>query len=220
MNINHKKLQFIFNLRSANVTDRRLLTIMEQIPRDHFIRNAFQQFIFEDTALPINCGQTSTQPSIIGIMIQALEVTPRCKILEIGTGSGYQTSILAKMGRRVYSLERFQKLSLSARKALEELSFSNVSVICADGTAGLSEQKPFDKIIISAAMDDIPKHLLNQLKPDGILVAPVGRHETIQTVVKVRKTHDSFNYTDLKKTKFLPIIEGKETLKVMPRLTP
>ena len=214
MVFDQKKLQFIFNLRTANVTDEKLLSAMEKIPRNHFIKNTFKKFALEDIALPIDCGQTTTQPSTIGIMIQALHITSRCKILEIGTGSGYQTSILSKLGRRVYSVERFQKLALFARKTIEELSLPNVIVICGDGTLGLEEQKPFDRIIVSAALDDIPNVLLSQLKPEGILVAPVGRTEPIQTVVRVQKKKDFHDYSVLKQVKFLPIIEGRESTKI------
>ena len=214
MKLNQKKLEFIFNLRRANVTDTKLLDVMEKIPRSHFIGNSFKKFALEDTGLPINCGQTATQPSVIGIMIQALEITPRCKILEIGTGSGYQTSILAKLGRRIYSVERFQKLSALARDAIKGLSITNVTLVCEDGTGGLDEQKPFDKIIVSAAVDDIPNVLLCQLKSNGILVAPVGSTDPMQTIVKVVKREANYEYTDLKKVKFLPIIEGKATLKM------
>ena len=210
MTINDKKLQFIFNLRSANVIAGELLSVMEKIPRDHFISDSFKNYVLEDTAIPIECGQTTTQPSIIGLMIQALEITSRCKILEIGTGSGYQTAILASMARRVYSIERNQKLALSARKALESLSIFNVTVVFADGSVGFKEQEPFDKIIVSAAFEDIPDLLINQLKPDGILVAPVGRDEKIQTIVKVKKNYDDYHYSDIKKAKFLSIIEGRE----------
>ena len=214
MNFDQKKLEFIFSLRNANVTNTKLLSIMEKIPRNHFISNTFKKFSLDDTELPIDCGQTATQPSIIGIMVQALEITPRCKILEIGTGSGYQTSILAKLGRRIYTVERFQKLATLAQNAIQELSITNVTVICKDGTEGLNEQEPFDKIIVSAAFDDIPNLMLQQLKWDGILVAPVGSNDPMQTVVKVVKKKDSYDYTDLKRVKFLPIIEGKDPLRI------
>ena len=162
MTADQKKLQFIFNLRNAGVTSTKVLSAMEKISRTHFIHNSFKKFALEDTTLPIDCGQTATKPSILGIMVQALEVTERCKVLEIGTGSGYQTAILAALGRRIYSVERCQKLSIFAKKTIEELSISNVVVICADGISGMSEQEPFDRIILSAAVEDISKTLLNQ----------------------------------------------------------
>ena len=205
-----KKLEFIFNLRSAGVTNTKLLKIMEELPRDYFIRNSFKSLGSEDIAVPIECGQTTTQPSVIGLMVQALEITPRCKILEIGTGSGYQTSILAKLGRRIYSIERFRKLTTLARQTISDLSLANVTLICGDGTMGLDNQKPFDRIIVSAAVEDIPSLLLSQLKHNGVLVAPVGRNEPIQTVIRVEKKYDNYDYKDVKQVKFLPIIEGKE----------
>ena len=212
MTVDQKKFQFIFNLRSAGVTNSEVLTAMENISRENFIGQTFQDYAFDDIALPIDCGQTITQPSIIGIMAQALRTTSRCKILEIGTGSGYQTAILSQLGRRIYSIERHQKLAKAAKLSIAKLSIANVSILCEDGTAGLVEQAPFDRIILSAAVDDIPRLLLSQLKPDGILVAPVGRNDTIQTIVKVEKTKNGYHYLDLKRVRFLPIEEGKETL--------
>ena len=212
MLIEQKKLKFVFNLRSAGVTNRKLLEIMEELPRDYFIRNSFKSRGLEDIAIPIECGQTTTQPSIIGLMIQALEITPRCKILEIGTGSGYQTSILAKLGRRIYSIERFKKLTTLAGQTISDLSLTNVTLIYGDGTMGLNNQKPFDRIIVSAAVEDVPSLLLSQLKENGVLVAPVGRNEPIQTVVQVKKQFNNYEYTDVKQVKFLPIIEGKEPI--------
>ena len=211
MIFNQKNFQFIFNLRRSGVTNNNLLTAMENISRDRFISQTFQSHAFEDIALPIACGQTTTQPSIIGIMCQALCVSPRSKILEIGTGSGYQTAILARLGRRVYSIERYKKLSEAARKTIESLYIANVTMLCNDGTAGLVEQAPFDRIMVSAAVDDIPQILLNQLKPQGILVAPVGRSEKLQTIVRVDKRENSYHHTDLKRVRFLPIQEGTET---------
>ena len=149
---------------------------MESTPREHFINNSFKNLVLEDIALPIECGQTTSQPSIIATMVQALQVNHRCKILEIGTGSGYQTSILAKLGRRIYTIERNNRLFRLAETAIANLSISNVTLIYGDGTIGLLEQAPFDRIIVSAALDDIPRSLLDQVKPNGILVAPVGQN--------------------------------------------
>ena len=211
MIFNQKKFQFIFNLRSSGVTNKNLLTAMENIPRDSFLSQTFQSHAFEDIAIPIDCGQTTTQPSIIGIMCQALCITRRSKVLEIGTGSGYQTAVLARLGRRVYSIERYKKLSEAARKTIESLSIANVTILCNDGTAGLVEQAPFDRIMVSAAVDDIPQILLDQLNPQGILVAPVGRGEKLQTIVRVEKRENRYYHTDLKRVRFLPIQEGTET---------
>ena len=211
MIFNQKKFQFIFNLRSSGVTNKNLLTAMENIPRDIFLSKTFQLHALEDIALPIDCGQTTTQPSIIGIMCQALCITRRSKVLEIGTGSGYQTAVLARLGRRVYSIERYKKLSEAARKTIESLSIANVTILCNDGTAGLVEQAPFDRIMVSAAVDDIPQILLDQLNPQGVLVAPVGRGEKLQTIVRVDKREHGYHHTDLKRVRFLPIQEGTET---------
>jgi len=214
MAFNQKKFQFIFNLRAAGVTDSKVLTAMENVPRGHFIGQTFKPRALEDIALPIECGQTITQPSIIGIMSQALSVTSRSKILEIGTGSGYQAAILSQLGRRIYSLEIYEKLAITAKLSIETLSIANVTILCNDGSLGLIEQAPFDRIILSAAVEDIPQVLLNQLKPNGVLVAPVGRSDNIQTIVRVEKTENSYYFNDLKKVRFLPIKERKGTVRI------
>ena len=210
MIFNQEKFQFIFNLRTTGVTDSNVLIAMENIPRDIFIGKTFISHAFEDIALPIACGQTTTQPSVIGLMTQALKVNTRSKILEIGTGSGYQTAILAHLGRRVYSIERQPTLARTAKRTLDELSIANAIIICEDGTSGLKNQAPFDRIIVSAAVDDIPRILLSQLKPDGVLVAPVGRNDSLQTIIRVEKNKNRSSYMDLRKVRFLPIMEGKE----------
>ena len=210
MNINSLKFEFIFALRSAGITDTRLLTVMETIPREQFISPNFKPHAYADVALPIGCGQTTTQPSVVGIMVQALDATPRCKVLEVGSGSGYQTAILSRLARRIYSLERFSELAFSTKKLIEQLNISNVTILFKDGSSGLSEQAPFDRIIVSAATDDIPKILLDQLKPNGILVAPVGKSDAVQKLIKVEKLEDRYNYIELKTVRFLPIIEGKD----------
>ncbi len=209
MNNNIDNFKFIYNLRSAGVTETKLLSVMESIPRSHFIGNNFKIYAFDDIALPIACGQTSTQPSIVGIMCQSLSISSRCKVLEIGTGSGYQTAILAKMARRVYSIEIIKPLGVTAKAKIDSLKIRNVTILCKDGTTGLKEQAPFDRIILGAATEDIPKVLLDQLKPRGVLVAPVGMTEKIQKIVKVEKNGTNYEYTDLKSVRFHPLTESK-----------
>tara|TARA_B100000700_G_C14676643_1_gene683391 strand:+ start:17 stop:676 length:660 start_codon:yes stop_codon:yes gene_type:complete len=209
MNINTKKLEFIFNLRSAGVTDTKVLNIMEHIPRSRFVGDNFKIHALDDVALPTNYGQTITQPSVVGIMTQALKVTSRCKVLEVGTGTGYQTAILSNLARRVYSLEIIKGMVLSAQERIDALKIRNATILVKDGSDGLIEQAPFDRIILTAATEDVSPILLKQLKTDGILVAPVGMSEKFQKIIKVEKTKFGYDYSDLKSVRFLPLTDIK-----------
>ena len=211
MKLNEKKLNYILQIRKQGVTDFKVLSAMESTPREYFLEGVFKERSYEDIPLPIICGQTISQPSVVGKMTQALELSKREKVLEIGTGSGYQTSILSDLARRVYSIERHQLLATKAKKTLEMLGKKNITIIFADGAKGLVEQAPFDKIILTAATEDVPKLLLNQLKPGGIMVLPVGQSDIIQNIIKVVKTEHEVTYHDLAKVRFLPLIEGKES---------
>ena len=202
-------MRLIFALRSHGVTDARVLDAIEKTPREAFLDGAFKSRALEDIPLPIACGQTISQPSIVGLMTQALEVTPRCKVLEVGAGSGYQAAILARRSRRVYTIERHRPLARRARALLErELDLHNVTVICGDGAAGLPEQAPFDRIILTCAAEDTPSILLDQLRPGGIMVLPVGQTDDVQQLIKIRKTEDGPEYTELAPVRFVPLLEG------------
>lgn len=203
-----RQMQFVFALRSRGVTNASVLKAMEAIRREDFFEGIFRERSYEDTPLPIACGQTISQPSVVGLMTQALEVSPRCKVLEIGTGSGYQAAILARLARRVYSIERHRALALRARLLLQRLERGNVTVVLGDGSLGLPEQAPFDRIILTAAAEDPPGPLLDQLRPGGIMVLPVGQSSAVQTLIKVVKTDHGLDYTDLGAVRFVPLVEG------------
>jgi protein-L-isoaspartate(D-aspartate) O-methyltransferase len=170
----------------------------------------FAQRAYEDTPLPIDCGQTISKPSVVGIMTQALKITTRDKILEIGTGSGYQTAILSKLARRVYSVERYKPLYDEARQIFKKLNLNNITPIWGDGSQGIVEQQPFDRIIVTAAAEDPPPILLNQLKVGGIMIIPVGQSDEIQKLIKVERTEANFRYEDLCDVRFVPLLEGRE----------
>jgi len=203
-----QKMQFVFQLRQAGVTDARVLTAMEQVPRAPFVGDLFQNRAQDDTALPISCGQTISAPSVVGIMSQALDVPPRSKVLEVGTGSGYQAAILAKLARRVYSVERHKPLAFEAHKRLVAIGATNVVVMTGDGAPGLPDQAPFNRILVTAAAEDVPGPLLAQLAPDGILVMPVGAIDQEQTLIKVQRTETGMEYTELSSVRFVPLIAG------------
>ena len=205
-----KKMQFILSVRSKGVVDNNVLKAIESLNREHFLKGVFAQRAHEDTPLTIECGQTISKPSVVGIMTQALKVTTRDKILEIGTGSGYQTAILSKLARRVYSVERFKPLYDEARLIFKKLNLNNITPIWGDGSQGIVEQQPFDRIIVTAAAEDPPPILLNQLKVGGIMIIPVGQSDEIQKLIKVERTETNFKYEDLCDVRFVPLLEGRE----------
>ena len=211
MNSNdEQKMQFILSIRSKGVVDNNVLKALETINREQFLKGLFAQRAYEDTPLPIDCGQTISQPSIVGLMTQALRVTNRDKILEIGTGSGYQTAILSKLARRIYSVERFKPLYKEARAIFRKLQLNNITSVWGDGSQGVVEQQPFDRIIVTAAAEDPPPTLLNQLKIGGIMVIPVGQSDDIQKLIRVERTEKNFKYEDLCDVRFVPLLEGRE----------
>jgi protein-L-isoaspartate(D-aspartate) O-methyltransferase len=203
-----RQMQFVFALRSHGVTNPDVLKAMETTPRDAFIEGVFRGRAYEDTPLPIACGQTISQPTVVGLMTQALEVTRRCKVLEIGTGSGYQAAILARLARRVYTIERHRRLARAARALFERLDLHTITVVIGDGSLGLPEQAPFDRIILTAAAEDPPQPLLDQLRPGGIMVLPVGQSDAVQTLLKIVKTEAGLDYVDLGAVRFVPLVAG------------
>ena len=203
-----RKMQFLFSLRSRGVTNKRVLNAMERVDRGKYIRGIFEHRAYEDTPLPIACGQTISQPSIVALMTEALDVHPRDKVLEIGTGSGYQAAILSQLARRVYSVDRHSRLVGEARAVFEAEDFTNIIALIADGSRGLPDQAPFDRIILTAASEDPPSPLLAQLRVGGIMVLPVGQSDTVQTLVKVLKTKDGLEYHELRSVRFVPLLEG------------
>ena len=203
-----RKMQFLFSLRSRGVTNKRVLNAMERVDRGKYIRGTFEDRAYEDTPLPIACGQTISQPSIVALMTEALDVQPRDKVLEIGTGSGYQAAILSQLARRVYTVDRYSRLVREARAVFEAENITNIIALIADGSRGLPEQAPFDRIILTAASEDPPGPLLEQLRVGGIMVLPVGQSDSVQTLVKVVKTEDGLDYHELRSVRFVPLLEG------------
>ena len=203
-----RKMRFLFALRSKGVTDARVLTAMERIDRGAFVRGLFAERAYEDTPLPIACGQTISQPSVVGLMTQALDVSPRDKVLEIGTGSGYQAAILSELARRVYTLDRHKRLVREAEETFARLGITNITAMTADGSHGLPDQAPFDRIIVTAAAEDPPGPLLAQLRIGGIMVLPVGQSDTVQSLIKVTRGPDGYEYDELRPVRFVPLVEG------------
>jgi len=203
-----RKMRFLYEVRSHGVTDAATLKAMESVDRGLFVTGHFADHAYDDTPLPIACGQTISQPGIVGLMTQALKVTPRDKVLEIGTGSGYQAAVLARLARRVYTMDRHKQLVDEAKARFEALGLTNVIAMHGDGTRGWPEQAPFDKIIVTAAAEDPPGPLLAQLKEGGIMVLPVGQSDAVQRLIKVTRTAEGLDYTELQKVRFVPLLEG------------
>lgn len=203
-----RKMRFLFQLRSHGVTDPRVLAAMERIDRGEFVRGHFEDRAYDDTPLPIQCGQTISQPSVVGLMTQALNPGPRDTVLEVGTGSGYQAAVLSGLCRRVYTVERHRRLVADAEALFQRLRLSNITVRLTDGSFGLPEQAPFDRIIVTAAAEDPPGPLLAQLKIGGIMVVPVGQSDAVQTLIRVNRTEAGFDYHELRQVRFVPLVEG------------
>ena len=186
---------------------------MEKIDRGPFVRGLFSERAYEDMPLPIACGQTISQPSVVGLMTQALNVQPRDKVLEIGTGSGYQAAVLSQLARRVYTVDRHRRLVREATQVFAAMDLTNITTLAADGSHGLPDQAPFDRIILTAAAEDPPGPLLAQLREGGIMVLPVGQSDAVQSLIRVTKTAEGLDYDELRPVRFVPLLEGlgKET---------
>ncbi|OWJ78446.1 protein-L-isoaspartate(D-aspartate) O-methyltransferase [Haematobacter genomosp. 1] len=206
--LSERKMRFLFTLRSRGVTDTRVLAAMERIDRGSFVTGVFAERAYDDTPLPIACGQTISQPSIVGLMTQALEAGPRDKVLEVGTGSGYQAAILSQLVRRVYTIDRHRRLVRQAEATFQQLGLHNITAFTADGSHGLPEQAPFDRILVTAAAEDPPGPLLAQLREGGIMVLPVGQSDAVQSLIKVTRTAEGVHYEELRSVRFVPLVEG------------
>ena len=201
-------MRLLVALRSNGVTDKRVLTAFERVDRAAFVSETFAPRAYEDVPLPIGSGQTISQPSVIGLMVQALRLGPRDVVLEVGTGTGYQSAILSQLARRVYTVERHRGLAREARAAHATLGLSNVTVIVGDGSHGLPEQAPFDRIVVACAAEDPPGPLLSQLREGGSMVVPVGVSDAIQTLIKVTRTAQGYDYEELMPVRFVPLVGG------------
>ena len=208
-----KVLRLLMELRGQGITDARVLGAIERVPREAFVAAAFKDQAWENVALPISHGQTISQPLIVATMTEALEVGDRHKVLEIGTGSGYQTAVLAKLARRVFTMERHRGLLREAEKRFTELKLHNVTTRFGDGTKGWPEQAPFDRIIVTAAGAAVPPVLLESLAEGGILVAPVGDKRRAQELMRFRRQDGGVVTEDLGAVRFVPLVAG------LPRAT-
>ena len=203
----HEKARLTMTLRGMGVVEADVLSAIEQVPRELFVPAALRDHAYENASLPIAMEQTISQPYVVARMTAALELTGRERVLEIGTGSGYQAAILSLLCRRVYSIERLRPLLVEAETQFRRLRLTNITTKVGDGARGWPEGAPFDRIILTCAPAIIPEALLNQLKTGGIMVAPEGR-DRAQALVTVRRTETGFEKEELLPVKFVPLVEG------------
>jgi protein-L-isoaspartate(D-aspartate) O-methyltransferase len=203
------KIRLLMELRSQGVTDSRVLAAIERTPRELFVPPELEDQAYINTALPIGLGQTISQPIVVATMTEKLEVGERMRVLEIGTGSGYQAAILARLCRRVYTVERHRDLLHEAEARFKELELDNISTRWGDGSKGWPEQAPFDRIIVTAAAPVLPDVLVDQLKDGGLMVAPIGEDIWGQRLMLVRRTGDKVTSEPFMDVRFVPLVEGR-----------
>lgn len=198
----------ILRLRKAGITDPRVVRAIESVPRQMFVPSDVKEASYAERALPIDCGQTISAPVIVGIMTNALEISDSDRVLEVGTGSGYQTAILAKLARRVYTVERFRTLAAAAESRFKTLRLGNIRTLVGDGMLGWPEEAPFDKIVVTAAGAEVPEALLRQVRAGGAIVMPVGPLDGVQRLIRMQRTADGFDERELANVRFVPLIPG------------
>lgn len=203
-----EKMMFQLTLRRRGISDQAVLRAMEEVPREEFVAAADRADAYRDSALGIACGQTISQPFVVAYMTEQLKLQKTSRVLEIGTGSGYQAAILSRLAGHVLTIERFRTLADAARERLEKLGCFNVEVMLGDGFSIPPGAGQFDRIIVTAAMEEIPQSLLDRLEPDGILIAPVGPHHGVQTLVRVIRKAEGFERKELVDVRFVPAIPG------------
>jgi protein-L-isoaspartate(D-aspartate) O-methyltransferase len=199
----------ILRLRRLGVMDQRVLAAVESVPRDLFVPAESEADAYADRSLPIDCGQTIAAPGIAGLMVAALDVGDRHRVLEVGTGTGYQTAILARLARRVYSVDRFRTLVAAAETRFQALRISNITTMVGDGMNGWPEQAPFDGIIVAASGEEVPPPLLKQVRVGGAIVMPIGPADGVQKLTRLVRGEGAFETTTLADVRFVPLIPGK-----------
>ena len=204
-----ERMEFQLALRRRGISDQAVLRAMDEVPREHFVAAELVDSAYADQALPIACGQTISQPYVVAYMTEQLEVEPQHHVLEVGTGSGYQAAVLSRLARDVVSVERYRTLADTARERLKTLGFTNVTIIAGDGFAGVPAQAPFDRIIVTAAADEVPEALVAQLAEGGKMVLPLGPRDGTQHLVKLTKTVQGLSRQNLIAVRFVPLLPGQ-----------
>jgi protein-L-isoaspartate(D-aspartate) O-methyltransferase len=208
-NKNIDRMEFLLTLRRRGITDGAVLRAMDEVPREMFVSEDVKDQAYHDHALPIDCGQTISQPYVVAYMTELLELQSHHRVLEIGTGSGYQAAVLSRIAALVVSVERYRTLAEGARKTFDRIGYTNIEVITGDGFTGAPSFAPFDRIIVTAAAETIPETLLDQLADDGIMVLPLGPRRGPQQIVRLRKTAGGIEREDLIAVRFVPLVAGQ-----------
>jgi len=202
-------MEFLLTLRRRGIGDQAVLRAMDEVPRERFVEPGFTDSAYADQALPIACGQTISQPYVVAYMTEQLGLRPHHRVLEVGTGSGYQAAVLSRLAREVVSVERYRTLAGKARERLASLGYDNVEVVAGDGFAGMPEKAPYDRIIVTAAAEEVPQALVEQLADDGVMLLPLGPHGGAQHIVKLTKSQTGLARDNLIAVRFVPLLPGQ-----------
>ena len=202
-------MEFLLTLRRRGIADQGVLRAMDEVPRERFVEPTFADSAYADQALPIACGQTISQPYVVAYMTEQLEMESHHRVLEVGTGSGYQAAVLSHLAREVVSVERYRTLAEEARARLKALGYENVDIVVGDGFAGVPDRAPYDRIIVTAAAETIPEALLDQLADGGIMILPLGSHDGSQHIIKLTKSVTGIRRENLIPVRFVPMLPGK-----------
>jgi protein-L-isoaspartate(D-aspartate) O-methyltransferase len=202
-------MQFLLTLRRRGIADQAVLRAMDEVPRERFVSREMAGNAYADHAMPIDCGQTISQPYVVAYMTEQLGLLPHHRVLEVGTGSGYQAAVLSRLAREVLSIERYRTLAEQARGRLRDLGYDNVEVIVGDGLTGVADRAPFDRILVTAAAEDVPQTLVDQLGEGGVMVLPVGPHNGPQYIVKLTRTAADLTRESLIGVRFVPLLPGQ-----------
>ncbi len=202
-------MEFLLTLRRRGISDQAVLRAMDEVPRQHFVAADYSDSAYADQALPIACGQTISQPYVVAYMTEQLALRPHHRVLEVGTGSGYQAAVLSRLARAVVSIERYRTLADQARERLRALGYDNVEVVVGDGFAGVPGKAPYDRIIVTAAAETLPQTLIDQLADDGIMLLPLGPRDGTQHIIKLTKSQTGIARENLIAVRFVPLLPGQ-----------
>src|SRR5512140_170632 len=202
-------MESLLTLRRRGIGDQAVLRAMDEVPRERFVEGGFTDIAYADQALPIACGQTISQPYVVAYMTEQLAVRPHHRVLEVGTGSGYQAAVLSRLAREVVSIERYRTLAEQARERLQALGYNNVDVVVGDGFAGVPARAPYDRIIVTAAAAQVPQALLDQLADNGVMVLPLGPQGGVQHIIKLTKSSTGVTREKLIGVRFVPLLPGQ-----------
>jgi protein-L-isoaspartate(D-aspartate) O-methyltransferase len=203
------RMEFLLSLRRRGIGDAAVLRAMDTVPREDFMLPPFAVTAYADQAAPIDCGQTISQPYVVAYMTEQLGLKRDHRVLEVGTGSGYQAAILSQLAGLVFSVERYRTLADKARATLKKLGYDNVTVVAGDGFKGLPEHAPYDRIIVTAAAEEIPSALVDQLAEGGVMLLPLGQHDGVQRLVKLTRAGEGTSRQDLIAVRFVPLLPGQ-----------